>query len=151
MAYRLVELTLNQHLKKIAMAIPQWKRAEYIIEKLDAADGAGVDIHSCRSEIVRSTESRFKSVHNCLLLAVFGFYKNGLIQNTVRPKATDIDFTGFNGDESDNIHHAFDAIKILAENPSISANQLKTTLGGDNSIYSFVVSYFRMGMLRIED
>jgi hypothetical protein len=94
-----------------------------------------------------AVEKKYHSCHGCLLLAVYGLYKNGIIKNTPRPIVTRVDFTGFNGQESLDIHHAFDAIDMLKNDFSLKPSHLKEHLGGEMSIYSFVVHYFHQELL----
>lgn len=130
------------------MGIPQWQRAEFIVKQFIAADSAGRSMEECRGEIKEATEKKFNWCHDCLLLAVYGFYKNGIIENTPRSTVSDIDFTGFNGKDSEDIRHAFDALSLLEKDDSLRASHLKKRLGGEQSIYSFVVHYFNRGLLR---
>jgi hypothetical protein len=131
------------------MAFPQWQRAQFIIEQMKEADRTGTDIVACRSEIKRETELEFEWCHDCLLLAVYGLYKNGFIEDTCRAKAKQIDFAGFDGHESADIHHAFDGLALLVEKNDLTAIGLKRQLSGEHSIYSFVAHYFRNGLLRL--
>ena len=131
------------------MAIPQWKRAQFIIDKMKAADRTGTDIAASRSELKRMTESDFGWCHDCLLLAVYGLYKNGFIEHTTRAKAKQIDLAGFNGHESADIRHAFDGLELLMKDVNLTATALKRQLGGEQSIYSFIVHYFHNGLLRL--
>ena len=130
------------------MAIDQWLRAKFIIEQMKEADLAGTDIAASRSEIKRTTELKYGWCHDCLLLAVYGFYKNGFIKDTTRVKIKQIDLTGFNGHESADIRHAFDSLELLNKNANLTATDLKRQLGGEQSIYSFVVHYFHNALLR---
>ena len=132
------------------MAIPQWKRAQFIVEQMKAADRAGTDIPNARSEIKRMTESSFGWCHDCLLLAVYGLYKNGFIKDTSRAKSTQIDLAGFNGHDSADIRHAFDGLALLMKDTNLTAADLKRQLGGERSVYSFVVHYFHNDLLRLE-
>jgi hypothetical protein len=129
------------------MAIDQWKRAKFIVEQMKEADRTGADIVVSRSEIKRMAEVKFKWCHDCLLLAVYGMYKNGFIKDTTRAKAKQIDFVGFDGRDSANIHHAFDALELLKKNINLNGIELKRQLGGEQSIYSFVVYYFKNDLL----
>jgi|WetSurMetagenome_2_1015567.scaffolds.fasta_scaffold391471_2 hypothetical protein len=131
------------------MAFPQWQRAQFIIEQMKEADRTGTDIAAYRSEIKRETELKFRWCHDCLLLAVYGLYKNGFIEDTCRAKAQQIDFAGFDGHESADIHHAFDGLALLVEKNDLTATDLKRQLGGEKSIYSFVAHYFCNGLLRL--
>jgi hypothetical protein len=132
------------------MAIPQWQRAEFIVEQMKVADRIGADIAASRSKIMQMTEAKYGWCHGCLLLAVYGFYKNGLIRNTGRAKPKQIDFAGFDGHESADIHHAFDALTMLMKDADETATDLKEQLGGEQSIYSFVIHYYRNSLLRLE-
>jgi hypothetical protein len=58
------------------------------------------------------------------------------------------DLTGFNGYESEDIRHAFDALALLQADPSLTATKLKRKLGGEQSIYSFVTHYFNNNLIR---
>jgi hypothetical protein len=129
------------------MGIPQWRRADFIVEQFKGADEADKDIAECRQEIKAATEREFTYCHDCLLLAVYGFYKNGYIKNTPRQKTGKIDMNGFNNRESEDIKHAFDALSRLRSDPTCSATTLKHELGGEQSIYSFVVHYFNNNRL----
>jgi hypothetical protein len=131
------------------MAFPQWQRAQFIIEQMKEADRTGTDIVACRSEIKRETELKFGWCHDCLLLAVYGLYKNGFIEDTCRAKAKQIDLVGFNGHESTNIRHAFADLELLVKKDDLTAADLKRQLGGEQSIYSFVSYYFHSGLLRL--
>ena len=131
------------------MAIPQWQRAQFIVEQMKAADRAGTDIETSRSEIKRITELNFGWCHDCLLLAVYGLYKNGFIEDTSVPKTKQIDLAGFNGHESADIRHAFDGLELLMKDVNLTATALKRQLGGEQSIYSFIVHYFHNGLLRL--
>ena len=130
------------------MAIDQWQRAKFIIEQMKEADLTGTDIAASRSEIKRATELKFGWCHDCLLLAVYGMYKNGFIKDTTRIKAKQINLAGFNGHESADIRHAFDGIELLNKNANLTATDLKRQLGGEQSIYTFIVHYFHYGLLR---
>lgn len=130
------------------MAILQWKRADFIVGKLRLADDVGKDIIACRADIKQATESEFGWCHDCLLLAVFGLYKNGFIENTNRVKARRFDFNGFNGHESVSIRLAFGAVELLMNDRNLTATALKRRLGGEQSIYSFIVHYFNNGLIR---
>lgn len=116
---------------------------------MKAADRAATDIETSRSEIKRMTELNFGWCHDCLLLAVYGLYKNGFIEDTSVPKAQQIDLAGFNGRESADIRHAFDGLELLMKDVNLTATALKRQLGGEQSIYSFIVHYFRNGLLRL--
>jgi hypothetical protein len=131
------------------MTIPQWKRAQFIVEQMKAADRTGTDIVASRSEIKRMTELNFEWCHDCLLLAVYGLYKNGFIEGTSRVKSKQIDLMGFNGHESADIRHAFDGLELLMKDVKLTATDLKRQLGGEQSIYSFVAHYFHNGLLRL--
>ena len=131
------------------MSIPQWQRAHFIIEQMQKADRDGSDIIASRSEIKQKTESKFGWCHDCLLLAVYGLYKNGFINGTSRTRAKQIDFIGFNGHKSVDIQHAFDAIELLMRDVNLTATDLKRKLGGEQSIYSFIAYYFHNGLLRL--
>jgi len=131
------------------MKIFQWQRAQFIIEQMKAADQANIDIVTSRSKIKRKTELKYKQCHDCLLLAVYGLYKNGFIKDTNRAKASEIDLVGFNGQESLDIRHAFDSLDLLRKDADLTAAELKRQLGGEQSIYSFVGYYFREGFLRL--
>jgi hypothetical protein len=131
------------------MTIPQWKRAQLIVELMNASDQTGTDIAAARSEIKRKIELVFTYCHDCLLLAVYGLYKNGFIEDTNRAKSTQIDLAGFNGHESADIRHAFDGLELLMEDVNLTATDLKRQLGGEQSIYSFVAYYFHNGLLRL--
>ncbi len=124
------------------MSIAQWKRAELIISHLIRLDEEGKDITKCRQELSDEVVRKYNWCHGCQLLAVYGLYKNGYIKDTRRKKQERIDLTGFNGRDSLDIKHAFDAIDILKKDPSMKASALKTKLGGEQSIYSFVKYYF---------
>lgn len=81
----------------IDMATPQWKRAELIVDIMKELDRERIDIKSKRGHIESKVVEKYTRCHGCLLLAVYGFYKNGLIKNTPRRKADNIDYTGFDG------------------------------------------------------
>lgn len=132
------------------MSVFQWQRAEYIINLMNAMQSEGRDVLFGRAEIERKVNAKFTQCHSCLLLAVYGLYKNGIIENTIPLQRSDkdIDFFGFDGAESVNIRHAFDALDLLKRNPQMTANKLKEQLGGDLSIYSFVVHYFKNNLIR---
>jgi len=130
------------------MGIPQWKRAGLIVEELKRLDEDGKPIEDYRSEIQNTVIGQYQWCHSCLLLAVYGLYKNGYIGNTPRTKSPSIDFAGFSGRDSLDIHHAFDALNLLKEDPDLSGRKLKQRLGGEQSIYSFVLYYFHEGLLR---
>jgi hypothetical protein len=132
------------------MSIPQWQRAQFIVEQMKVADRIGTDIAASRSEIKRMTELNFRWCHDCLLLAVYGLYKNGFIKDTSRAKAKQIDFVRFNGHESVDIHHAFDVLALLMKDATLTATDLKRQLGGEQSIYSFVVHYFHNDLLKLK-
>jgi hypothetical protein len=133
------------------MAILQWQRAKFMVEQMKEADRSGTDIAAFRSELKRMTELKFGWCHDCLLLAVYDLYKNGFIEGTIRAKAKEIDLAGFNGHESADICHAFDSLELLRKDNKLTASDLKRILGGEQSIYSFVVHYFRNGLLRLND
>ena len=130
------------------MGIPQWQRAAFLIDKFEEAFQAGRDIAALSGEIRKATEAKYKWCHDCLLLAVYGMYKNGFIENTSPRKSAIIDYVGFSGRESKDIAHAFDALKVLESDRRVSATDLKHRLGGEQSIYSFVVHYFNNGLFR---
>ena len=131
------------------MAIDQWRRAKFIIKQMKEADRTGTYIKALRSEIKRITELKFNWCHDCLLLAVYGLYNNGFIENTARTKAKQINFAGFDGNESVDIHHAFDGFELLKQNSNWKATDLKRQLGGEQSIYSFVDYYFHHNLFRL--
>jgi len=130
----------------------QWKKALLIQKQLEELDNNGQNIEKSRDLINKIVEDKYGWCHGCLLLAVYGFYKNGMIASTSRVKAVNpkIDFNGFNGHYSKDIKHAFDALELLKRNPNLTANQIKTELGGEASIYSFVIHYFKNGLLRLD-
>ncbi|MEA1957542.1 MAG: hypothetical protein U9N01_04215 [Euryarchaeota archaeon] len=82
-------------------------------------------------------------------MTVYGFYKNGLIKNTPRRKADNIDYTGFDGNYSLDFEHAFDALGLLKEDLNLSASALKEKSGGELSIYSFVSDFYRRDLLNL--
>jgi len=131
------------------MATPQWKRAELIVDIMKELDREGIDIKSKRRHIESKVVEKYTHCHGCLLLAVYGFYKNGLIKNTPRRKADNIDYTGFDGNYSLDIEHAFDALELLKEDPNLSASALKGKIGGELSIYSFVSDFYRRDLLNL--
>ena len=133
------------------MATPQWKRAELIVDIMKELDREGIDIKSKRGHIESKVVEKYTHCHGCLLLAVYGFYKNGLIKNTPRRKADNIDYTGFDGNYSVDIEHAFDALELLREDPNISASALKGKIEGEASIYSFVSDFYRRDLLNLEE
>jgi hypothetical protein len=141
-------MNLNRAVEPRRAAVSQWQRAEFIIDQLKAADQASRDLRTRRSAIKKATQAKFGSCHDCLLLAVYGLYKNGYISDTTRERAVRIDLTGFNGRHSLDIEHAFDALERLKENDELSASALRESLGGDQSIYSFVVHYHANGLIR---
>lgn len=130
------------------MVIPQWKRAELIVAQFKKIEGEGNLIKDNRAEVENAVLQRYEYCHVCLLLAVYGLYKNGYIVNTPNHKTTSIDYTGFNGKDSLNIHHTFDALALLKTDSSLSAKGIKQRLGGELSIYSFVSHFFEAGLLR---
>ena len=129
------------------MPVPQWKRALLIAEELKRLDELGARIEGHRQEIEALVKEKHTRCHGCLLLAVYGLYKNGYIRNTSHPKAVQVDYAGFNGHYSLDVQHAFDAIELLEREPELSATALKRRLGGELSIYSFVTHFFRNGLL----
>lgn len=131
------------------MTTLQWQRARFIIEQMKAADQSGIDIAVSRSEIKRKTEDKFGWCHDCLLLAVYGLYKNGFIEDTSRVRVAQVDLTGFSGRESVDIRHAFDGLELLQKNADLTPADLKRQLGGEHSIYSFIAHYFRNSLLRL--
>jgi hypothetical protein len=133
------------------MATPQWKRAELIVDIMKELDRKEIDIKSNREYIESKVVEKYIWCHSCLLLAVYGFYKKGLIKNTPRRKADNIDYTGFDGNYSLDIEHAFDALELLREYPNISASALKGKIGGEASIYSFVSDFYRRDLLNLEE
>ncbi len=134
---------------KIDVATPQWKRAELIVDIMKELDRDGISIKSKREYIESKVVEKYTHCHGCLLLAVYGFYKNGLIKNTPRRKVDTIDYAGFNGKYSFDIEHAFDALELLKEDPNLSASALKGKLGGEASIYSFVSDFYRRDLLNL--
>ena len=130
------------------MSVPQWKRAQLMIKKFKRLDEQGERIEDHRQDIVALVEEKYKWCHGCLLLAVYGLYKNGYIRNTSRPKAEQVDYAGFNGRYSLDIQHAFDALGLLERSPGLSATALKRKLDGEQSIYSFVTYFFQNGLLK---
>ena len=133
------------------MSTPQWKRAELIVDIMKELDREEIDIKSNREYIESKVVEKYTWCHSCLLLAVYGFYKNGLIKNTPRRKADNIDYTGFDGNYSLDIEHAFDALELLREDPNISASALKEKIGGEASLYSFVSDFYRRDLLNLEE
>lgn len=131
------------------MGFPQWQRARFLIDELKRMDREGRDVADARSELRTRTIAEFVHCHDCLLLAVYGFYKNGLIKDLGRQRGANTDFSGFNGHKSLDIQHAFDALELLKQDASLSATDLKKRLGGEQSIYAFVVHYFSNGLLRL--
>ena len=131
------------------MATPQWKRAELIVDIMKGLDSDGASIKSKREYIESKVVEKYTWCHSCLLLAVYGFYKNGLIKNTPRRKADNSDYTGFDGKYSLDIEHAFDALELLKEDPNLSASALKGKIGGELSIYSFVSDFYRRDLLNL--
>ncbi len=131
------------------MTSHDFKREEFIVEKMREADRDGADIAASRPYLMRMAVEKFGSCHSCLLLAVYGLYKNGFIADSSRTKAKRIDLTGFDGRESACIRHAFDSLELLMKDATLSGSYLKQRLGGDGSIYSFVGRYFREGLLRL--
>lgn len=131
------------------MRVPQWQRTRFLIDEMKRMDREGQDIAGARSTLKLKVEAEFGSCHDCLLLAIFGFYRNGLIKDSVRPRAASTDFSGFSGCESLDIHHAFDALELLRRDASLSATDLKMRLGGEQTIYTFVVHYFSNGLLNL--
>lgn len=131
------------------MRIPQWQRSRFLIDEMKRLDREGQDIADARSTLKLKVEAEFGSCHDCMLLAIYGFYRNGLIKDAGRPRAATIDFSGFSGRESLDIHHAFDALDLLRQDASMSATDLKKRLGGEQTIYTFVVHYFRNGLLQV--
>ncbi len=124
------------------MGTPQWKRVELIVEELKRFEGEGKHIEDYRADVENAVVKCYQWCHSCLLLAVYGLYKNGYIENTPHAKAPSIDFTGFNGRDSLDIHHAFDALSLLKKNPGLTGTELKRRLGEEQSIYSFVANFF---------
>ena len=59
--------------------IPQWQRANLIVDLMVELDRRGEQIEDHRYEITKTVEEQYEYCHGCLLLAVYGFYKNGLI------------------------------------------------------------------------
>jgi len=131
------------------MGFPQWQRARFLIDEMKRMDLEGQDIADARSTLKLKVEAEFVHCHDCLLLAVYGFYKNGLIKDSDRPRAATPDFAGFSGRKSQDIQHAFDALEHLRQDASLSATDLKKLLGGEQSIYAFVVYYFSNGLLQL--
>ncbi len=130
------------------MSYYQWERAMAIIDLMEKIEKDGCYVSKSRKLIKNEIEKKFNNCHGCLLLAVYGFYKNGYIAGTDCPVAKEIDYDGFDGKFSENIRHAFNALDELNKNPDLSANKLKQKFGGDYSIYSFVQPYFTNGWLK---
>ncbi|MGB7532680.1 MAG: hypothetical protein WA977_06855 [Halobacteriota archaeon] len=133
------------------MATPQWKRVELIVDIMKELDRDGIDIKSKRRDIQSKIKERYRHCHDCLLVAVYGFYKNGLIKNTPRRKTDNIDYIGFDGKDSKNIEHAFEALESLKEDSTLSASALKEKIGGEHSIYSFVSNFYRRDLLNLRN
>lgn len=131
------------------MATPQWKRAELIVDIMKELDKDGASIKSKRKDIQSKIKERYRHCHDCLLVAVYGFYKNGLIKNTPKRKTDNIDYIGFDGKYSKNIEHAFVALELLKEDPDLSASALKGKIGGELSVYSFVSDFYRRDLLNL--
>lgn len=131
------------------MSYPQWKRAKKIVQIMKKIEKEDKEIRKHRNFIKKKIENEYDYCHGCLLLAVYGFYKNGYISRTPRQKNQNIDYTGFNGKKSLDIVHAFDALELLKKDSSLTATDLKRELGGEQSIYSFVRYYFNKDLLNL--
>ena len=130
------------------MGYPQWQRALKMVEMMKKIDNEGKSIEEYKDRIQSEIEKDFDWCHGCLLLAVYGFYKNGYINDTPRQKRANIDFSGFDGNYSLNIQHAFDALELLEKGPCLTASDIKRKLGGEASIYTFVTYFYRHNLLR---
>jgi len=130
------------------MAYPQWKRALKMVELMKQIEGEGKIIIENRNYIQLKIEREFDWCHGCLLLAVYGFYKNGYIKGTKPQKKANIDYTGFDGYSSLDIQHAFDALNLLKSNPNLTTSEIKRKLGGEASIYTFVRYFHNNGLLK---
>lgn len=130
------------------MRTKQRVRADFIISEFKSADRSGRAIEECCGEIKKATVKKYGNCHGCLLLAVYGLYKNGLIVGTQRKLSMKLDTIGLNGKKSTCICHALDAVALLGKDESHTASQLKGRLGGEGSIYSFVVAYYSRGLIK---
>ena len=121
-----------------------------MVELMKELDEEGAPIDQNRSYVMSEIVREFERCHECLLLAVYGLYKNGYIKGTDRRQTDKTDFRGFNGAYSLDIQHAFDALKILQENPSLTGSAIKKELGGEASIYSFVRYFYVNDLLDVK-
>ena len=131
------------------MSYKQWKRAIRMVELMKKIDDEGKSIIKSRSNIKSKIEKEFTHCHDCLLLAVFGLYKNGYIKDTKLTKSNNIDLNGFDGHYSLDIQHAFDALELLKKDSELSGAAIKRKLGGEASIYTFVRYFFNNGLLKL--
>lgn len=129
------------------MSYPQWKRAIEIVKIMKKLDKKGKIIEKNRSSIKNRVKRKYNYCSNSLLLAVYGFYKNGCISNTPRTTGTKFDFKGFDENYSETINNAFNAFYELEDNPTLSALELKSKFGGDLAIYSFVKYFYKKQLL----
>ena len=132
------------------MRYPQWIRAKGIVELMREIEENGHSIRQNRNAIQLKIAKKYNWCHDCLLLAVYGFYKNGYITSTGHQREDEIDYTGFDGNFSIDIRHAFNALGLLEDNEELKASDIKKELGGEASIYSFVKYYHQNNLLNLE-
>lgn len=111
-------------------------------------DEKGENIIDNRGYIKSEIEQEYDWCHDCLLLAVYGLYKNGYIKNTKIDKKENINYAGFNNKYSLDIQHAFDALDLLKNNPNLTTSDIKRNLGGEASIYTFVKYFYENSLLK---